>query len=63
MKPAFNKKGQIIVEYILLVVASTVIALTLMNLVSVVSSDPSEKSPVFKYWENLLKHVGEDIST
>lgn len=59
-KKKSNKKGQVIVEYILLLVVSTAIALLLINLVSV---DPQKSSPVFKYWENLLKTVGQDIST
>ena len=59
-KSVCNRKGQVIVEYILLLLVSTVMALALLKLVSVV---PGDNSPVFKYWENLLKAIGQDIST
>ncbi|MCY4320945.1 MAG: hypothetical protein OXC37_00850 [Bdellovibrionaceae bacterium] len=55
-----RKKGQVIVEYILLLVVSTVLALTLINLVTV---DPAKDSPVFGYWGKLLRVIGADIST
>ena len=55
-----NEKGQVIVEYILLLVVSTVLALTLINLVTV---DPDKNSPIFSYWGKLLKVIGLDIST
>ncbi|MCZ0931865.1 MAG: hypothetical protein OXJ52_01765 [Oligoflexia bacterium] len=55
-----NKKGQVIVEYILLLVVSTVLALILINLVTV---DPDKNSPVFGYWGKLLQVIGADIST
>ena len=59
-KAVGNRKGQVIVEYILLILVSTMMALLLINLVTV---EPGKASPVFKYWENLLKAVGQDIST
>ncbi len=55
-----NNKGQVIIEYILLLIVSTSIALVFVNLVSVQASD---LSPVFKYWRNLLIFIGRDIST
>ena len=55
-----NQKGQVIVEYILLLVVSTFLALLLINLVTV---DPDKNSPVFGYWGKLLKTIGADIST
>lgn len=60
--PAFKsrKKGQVIVEYILLLVISTVIALALINLVAV---SPGQSSPVFGYWKKLLEVIGSNIST
>lgn len=60
LRSVFNGKGQVIVEYIFLLVVSSVMALALIKLVSVA---PGDNSPVFKYWENLLKVVGQDIST
>ena len=55
-----NQRGQVIVEYILLLVVSTVLALILINLVTV---DPDKNSPVFGYWGKLLQVIGKDIST
>ena len=55
-----NQKGQVIVEYILLLVVSTVLALALINLVTV---DPDKNSPLFRYWGHLLRVIGADIST
>ena len=59
-KAIHQKKGQVIVEYILLLLVSTMMALLLIRLVSV---EPEAGSPVFKYWENLLRVIGNDIST
>jgi len=53
-------KGQVIVEYVLLLLVSSVMALVLINLVSV---DPRNESPVFGYWKKLIETIGEDIST
>ena len=52
--------GQVIVEYILLLVVSTTIALLFINLVTV---HPSDGSPVFQYWQRLLRVIGQDINT
>ena len=57
---SFNKKGQVIVEYILLLVVASVIALVLVKFASVT---PSDSGPVFQYWQHLLEVVGQDIST
>ena len=55
-----DEEGQVIVEYILLILVSTIMALLLINLVSV---DPSKNSPVFGYWRHLIEVIGSDIST
>ncbi|MBC6415924.1 MAG: hypothetical protein GDA46_05995 [Bdellovibrionales bacterium] len=55
-----SQSGQVIVEYILLLVVSTAIALLFINLVSV---DSSKGSPLFGYWKHLLEVLGSDIST
>ena len=55
-----NQKGQVIVEYILLLVVSTTLALLLINLVTV---DPGKNSPVFGYWKKIIEVIGADIST
>ena len=54
-----RQKGQVIVEYILLLVVSTALALLLINLVSINSDSPG---PFFNYWKNLLVVIGADIS-
>lgn len=56
-----SEKGQVIVEYVLLLLISTAIALTLIALTEV--GPGADNRPVFKYWEHLLKEIGEDIST
>ena len=55
-----NQKGQVIVEYILLLVVSTTLALLLINLVTV---EPGKNSPVFGYWKKIIEVIGADIST
>ncbi len=52
------EKGQIIIEYILLLVASTALALLLINLVSV---EPGADSYFFNYWRHFLTVIGSDI--
>jgi len=59
-----HKKGQIIIEYILLIAVSAALALLLVNLVSVAPPDAgSSGSTIFEYWKNLLRAIGQDIST
>ena len=53
-------EGQVIVEYILLLVVSAAMALALIKLVSV---NPDDNSIFYRYWYRLIKTVGEDIST
>ena len=55
-----NKKGQVIVEYVLLLVVSTAMALVLINFARI---SPPGESIFFNYWENLLIQIGADIST
>ena len=57
LKLTNKQKGQVIVEYVLLLVVSTVIALLLIQFVSL------DSGPFFEYWKKLLEVVGEDIST
>ena len=58
MSPKSNKKGQVIVEYILLLVVSVVIALILINLTNITTD-----SVISKSWKKMLKIIAEDIST
>ena len=53
-----NKKGQVIVEYILLLVVSVSIALILINLTKITTD-----SVVSKSWKKMLKIIAEDVST
>lgn len=52
-----NQSGQIIVEYILLLVLSVTLAVALSKLASL--SD----SPLLNFWTKILKVIAEDIST
>ena len=54
-----NKKGQLIVEYILLLVASVVFALILIRFVKVQDQD----GILFEKWDGAIKEVAQDIST
>jgi len=60
LKQITDESGQVIVEYVLLLAVSVVMALLLIQLVTV---DPSKNSPVFRYWKNLLEAIGRDQST
>ena len=52
-----HPSGQVIVEYILLLLVSSVMAMALVNFVS------TTDGPFFNYWKNLIKVIAEDIST
>ena len=55
--------GQVILEYVLLLIVSVVMAQLLIQMVSL---NPNEGAPfnAFQlYWKNLLQVVGADIST
>ena len=57
-KSAIRLKGQVVVEYILLLVVSVFIATVLIGFVS------ADKGGVlFKKWRTLLTVIAEDIST
>ena len=54
-----KNSGQVIVEYVLLLVVSTALALILVRFISV-----SDQNIIFfRYWENLLIEIGRDISS
>lgn len=55
--------GQVILEYVLLLIVSVVMAQLLIQMVSL---NPNEGFPfnAFQlYWKNLLQVIGEDISS
>ena len=55
---SFRKTGQVVVEYILLLVVSVLIATILINFVNV-----KNEGILFQKWRNILTVIGEDISS
>lgn len=53
-----KRKGQVVVEYILLLVVSVLMATILIAFV-----DESKGGELFKKWRNLLTTIAQDIST
>lgn len=52
-----NSYGQIIVEYILLLLVSIVIAVAILKLTNL------EESPFLRFWIKTTNVIGEDVST
>ena len=60
-RPKFKgEKGQLIIEYVLLLLVSVVIALALLKLIK---TPAGAEGPVIELWIEMLKFIGEDIST
>ena len=57
---ARGSKGQVILEYVLLLIVSVTMAQLLIAMVDLDASPPSHFS---RYWKRLLEVVGADIST
>ena len=56
-----GSKGQVILEYVLLLIVSVTMA---QLLIAMVDLDAASPSPFFsRYWKTLLEVVGADIST
>lgn len=53
-----SQKGQIAVEFILLVGVSVVIAVTIVTLM--VSRDSEEPGFLIRVWDNIVKEIGSD---
>ena len=53
-----NQKGQMIVEYILLLVVSVALALILIKL-----TDVTTNTTFLNFWSQILTAIAEDIST
>lgn len=51
--------GQIVVEYVLLLLFSVVFAVTIMN--GVVSRDPESPGFLVQKWRSLIDFIAEDI--
>lgn len=56
-----DKKGQIIVEYILILAVSVIIALALANLTKL--GDPHEQRSFIGLWKKALQFIGNDLSS
>lgn len=56
----FLKKGQIVVEYALLMMISVIIATLLVNLAVNRSTEPGEQGFIIQQWEKILQAIGED---
>jgi hypothetical protein len=53
-----SQSGQVIIEYVLLLVVALGLASIVMK--TVVSRDPSSPGFLMKKWQSLLEEVGED---
>ena len=58
MSYLLNEKGQLVVEYVLLLLISVALALVIVQLVNLDS-----EGVLFNYWSRILKIIAEDIST
>ena len=59
-RPKFKgEKGQLIIEYVLLLLVSVVIATLLLQLIKI----DGDKGPAINLWIEILKFIGNDIST
>lgn len=55
-----NQKGQIIVEYVLLLVIVVAIAATIVKVVA--SRDEGNPGFLIEAWDQMLKSIGSDLS-
>ncbi len=63
---AYNKKGQVIIEYVLLLVVSAAMAMVFIRFINIDCEPPRSSGPnciFFRYWLQLLQVIGADIST
>lgn len=58
-KKSTDSHGQIVVEYVLLLLFSVVFAVTIMN--GVASRDPESPGFLVEKWRNLIDFIAEDI--
>lgn len=54
-----NRKGQIVVEYVLLLVIAVGLAALLVS--QLVSRNPDEPGIVVSKWQAILKVIGDDV--
>ena len=56
-----KNKGQVAVEYVLLLVIVVALAGVFKAFINVgVEGDPNSAAPFIKYWRGLIKEIGED---
>ena len=57
-----KNKGQVAVEYILLLVIVVTLATLFKQFIEVGSQgDPDSAAPFIQYWRGLIEEIGEDI--
>ena len=51
--------GQVVLEYVLLIVVGLAIVMTISNVM--VSRDPNDTGILMKFWRNIIVEIGEDL--
>jgi len=54
-----NKRGQIVVEYVLLLVIAVAVAALITK--ELVHRDPDSPGVLIKKWDDILKEIGKDL--
>ncbi len=54
-----NKRGQVVVEYVLLLVIAVAVAALITK--ELVRRDPESPGVLIKKWDDILKEVGNDL--
>jgi hypothetical protein len=58
-KALTNRRGQIVVEYVLLLVIAVAVAALITK--ELVRRDPDSPGILIKKWDDILKEVGKDV--
>ena len=58
-KQRLNPKGQILVEYVLLLIIAVTVAALIVN--TIVSRDPEEPGFLIRKWNQILEFIGDDL--
>ena len=57
-----QKKGQVVLEYVLLLVIVVAVAVVMLALVKVGDpSDPSSSGSLIQYWIKIIEAIGKDV--
>ena len=51
--------GQVVLEYVLLIVVGLAIVMTISNVM--VSRNPNDTGILMKFWRNIIVEIGEDL--